>query len=322
MLLARSTAAWAANSAWKPAARVRWLNHGPVMATAPALMLTSSCRHSNRQQKTVALAPNAAGEGQEAVAGRITCACWVGDRGRAFATGHEHGAVRLWSVPPEPKDSGEEGASCFCSMGFLRVVRTSWISKVTWRGAVVGHGIITLARTQQTAFGKVEAPCTLHMLVKPCCMPGIAFYCALLRTCNVAMPRHSTNLSSTPWLPSHPECRVQAQSYGRCDSACVLARLPRLKLSLQDVLCAPQCAVIDAVPEEDALAPPAPAAVPRHTLHVTLAAADAEPVRALTYVSGEPVAGGEALLVFGGQPVEKPDILTLLPLPTGEQVQP
>ncbi len=62
--------------------------------------------------------------------------------------------------------------------------------------------------------------------------------------------------------------------------------------------------------------------MPRHTLHVTLAAADAEPVRALTYVSGEPVAGGEALLVFGGQPVEKPDILTLLPLPTGEQVQP
>ena len=42
-------------------------------------------------------------------------------------------------------------------------------------------------------------------------------------------------------------------------------------------------------------------------------------VRGLTYVAGEPLAGGEALLVFGGQPVEKPDGLTLLSIPTGSE---
>lgn len=41
-------------------------------------------------------------------AGRVTCACWVGDAGRAFATGHERGVVRLWSMPPDARDSGED----------------------------------------------------------------------------------------------------------------------------------------------------------------------------------------------------------------------
>lgn len=63
-------------------------------------------RCDNRRQKVLAVAPNAPANGSKD-AGRITCACWVGDAGRAFATGHERGAVRLWSMPPEARDSGE-----------------------------------------------------------------------------------------------------------------------------------------------------------------------------------------------------------------------
>ena len=59
----------------------------------------------------------------------------------------------------------------------------------------------------------------------------------------------------------------------------------------------------------------------RHELRLGAAAADGEPLRALTYVSGEPGGlGCEALLAFGGQPAEKPDALALLPLPGRDQV--
>ena len=68
-----------------------------------------------------------------------------------------------------------------------------------------------------------------------------------------------------------------------------------------------------AVPE-DGEAPPPPAAVPRHTLRMTHAGVDAEPVRALSFIAGQPLPSGEALLAFGGQPAEKPDALTLLPV--------
>jgi hypothetical protein len=68
-----------------------------------------------------------------------------------------------------------------------------------------------------------------------------------------------------------------------------------------------------AVPE-DGEAPPPPPAVPRHTLRMTHAGADAEPVRALSFLAGQPLPSGEALLAFGGQPADKPDALTLLPV--------
>ena len=38
-------------------------------------------------------------------------------------------------------------------------------------------------------------------------------------------------------------------------------------------------------------------------------------VKQLVHVAGSVVAGADALLVFGGQGVEQPDLLTLLPLP-------
>ena len=38
-------------------------------------------------------------------------------------------------------------------------------------------------------------------------------------------------------------------------------------------------------------------------------------VKQLVHVSGTVLAGADALLVFGGQGVEQPDLLTLLPLP-------
>lgn len=65
---------------------------------------------------------------------------------------------------------------------------------------------------------------------------------------------------------------------------------------------------------EDGEAPPPPAAVPRHTLCMARAGADAEPVRALSFIAGQPLPSGEALLAFGGQPADKPDALTLLPV--------
>lgn len=55
----------------------------------------------------LAVAPNTLADGAED-GGRITCACWVGNAGRAFATGHQGGVVRLWSVPPEARDSGKD----------------------------------------------------------------------------------------------------------------------------------------------------------------------------------------------------------------------
>lgn len=55
-------------------------------------------------------------------------------------------------------------------------------------------------------------------------------------------------------------------------------------------------------------------AVPRHTLRMGRLGADAEPVRALSFIAGRPLPSGEALLAFGGQPADKPDALTLLPL--------
>ena len=38
-------------------------------------------------------------------------------------------------------------------------------------------------------------------------------------------------------------------------------------------------------------------------------------VRQLVHVSGQVVAGADALLAFGGQGTEQPDMLTLVPLP-------
>lgn len=71
--------------------------------------------------------------------------------------------------------------------------------------------------------------------------------------------------------------------------------------------------------EEDESAPaPPPAALPRHTLRISPAGVDAEPLRALAFVSGQPLPSGEALLAFGGQPSDKPDTLTLLPLTPSE----
>lgn len=72
-----------------------------------------------------------------------------------------------------------------------------------------------------------------------------------------------------------------------------------------------------AVLEEEEV-PPAVAALPRHTLRIASSGADAEPLRALSFVSGQPLPSGEALLAFGGQPTDKPDTLTLLPVTPGE----
>lgn len=60
--------------------------------------------------------------------------------------------------------------------------------------------------------------------------------------------------------------------------------------------------------------PPPPPAVTRHTLRMAHGGADAEPLRALSFLSGQALPGGEALLAFGGQPADKPDALTLLPV--------
>lgn len=70
------------------------------------------------------------------------------------------------------------------------------------------------------------------------------------------------------------------------------------------------------MPEEEETPPPA--ALLRHTVRVTAAGAEAEPLRALAFVSGQPLPSGEALLAFGGQPSDKPDTLTLLPVTPGE----
>ncbi len=67
--------------------------------------------------------------------------------------------------------------------------------------------------------------------------------------------------------------------------------------------------------EEDSPAAP-PAAVLRGALQVFPGCSSAGAVRRLQYVGGSPTATGEALLTFGGQPEDKPDCLSLLPLPS------
>ena len=47
----------------------------------------------------------------------------------------------------------------------------------------------------------------------------------------------------------------------------------------------------------------------------------AHQVKQIVHVSGPVVAGADALLVFGGQGLEQPDLLTLLPMPHDEQVR-
>lgn len=45
-------------------------------------------------------------------------------------------------------------------------------------------------------------------------------------------------------------------------------------------------------------------------------------VRQIVHVSGSVLSGADALLVFGGQGAEQPDLLTLLPLPAADEVCP
>jgi hypothetical protein len=60
-----------------------------------------------RAQRAIAAVRNSELSAQDADAhvaldlGAVTTACWVGSRGKTFATGHASGHVLLWSLPPE-----------------------------------------------------------------------------------------------------------------------------------------------------------------------------------------------------------------------------
>ena len=92
----------------------------------------------------------------------------------------------------------------------------------------------------------------------------------------------------------------------------------RVRLPVQQAVYGAAEALRDlaAVAEEEESPAPPPAAILRGALRVAPGCNSAGAVRRLQYVGGSPTASGEALLTFGGQPEDKPDCLSLLPLPS------